>query len=130
MDLAVYTKELVSQPDGTESVYVPDVIDLKPVIEEIDGVEYITNALTVEGEEEVEQQCALATIWQRGLDPVDLSDGIEWSESLLGEVSVIQIMQELIEAVQRITLTVTVNFETVLDDNGNPYFSYILKAVS
>ena len=32
MDVKVYKKEEVRQPSGTEYVYVPDVIDIIPII--------------------------------------------------------------------------------------------------
>lgn len=80
-----------------------------------DGKLYITieseqlmNAQTVEGREELEQACALSTIWQRGLDPLDENDGIRWSEVLLGEVNVVQLMNDITEAIENVSTAVTV----------------------
>lgn len=95
-----------------------------------DEVKYLADAVVVTDEKElVEQECALATIWQKGNDPVDLDDGISWAECLLGEVNVIQLMQQLVEAVQKITLTVKVSFDAVTDKEGQTFLSYTLKAV-
>lgn len=92
--------------------------------------EQILNCIQVEGKEELEQQCALATIFQRGLDPLDLTDGIRWSEAILEELSCLQLIQDIIEAVEKVTTSVTVTFDTVEDENGNTYLSYKLLEVA
>ena len=78
----------------------------------------------------IEQACALATIWQKGLDPLDLEEGIRWSEAILEEINVVQLMEDITNAVAEITPTVEVVFNTVTDDNGNSYLQYTLKAVA
>ena len=132
MDVKVYKKETVKQPSGTSYVISPNIIDLYPVItkdendnETISGAEELTdeNAL-------IEQACALATIWQKGLDPLDLEEGIRWSEAILEEINVVQLMEDITNAVAEITPTVEVVFNTVTDDNGNSYLQYTLKAVA
>lgn len=82
MDLRVYKKEEVLQPHGAEYYYVPNVIDIYPHIEidENDGHEILTGAdIFTEEKDTIEQECALATIWQRGNDPVDLDVGVRWA---------------------------------------------------
>jgi hypothetical protein len=175
MDVKVYKKEEVLQPQGSEYVYVPDVIDIIPSIVETEDVADIKNhlwnleqlkriadveivgnkliinsdnvyyengnlyaTLTVDtlitcdilddsSKELLEQECALATIWQKGLDPLDIEDGIRWSESILGEISVIQLMDDIANAVEKTSTAVTVVFDTVTDANGNSYLTYSLK---
>lgn len=113
---------------STEGLLPFDTVSLGSV--GYDEVKYLVGAETVTNEKDlVEQECALATIWQKGNDPVDLEDGISWAECLLGEVNVIQLMQQLVEAVQRITLTVKVSFDAVTDKDGQTFLSYTLKAV-
>ena len=94
--------------------------------------EQIINALTLDdgSEELLEQECALATIWQRGLDPLDLEDGIRWSETLLGEINSLQLIQDITEAVANVTNTVSVVFDVVEDSKGNSLLTYTLKEVS
>lgn len=77
----------------------------------------------------IEQSCSLATIWQRGLDPLDLNDGIRWSEAILEEINSIQLMQDIIEAVADVTPSVNVSFDTVEDDKGNIFLTYKLSEV-
>ena len=130
MDVKVYKKEEVLQPSGSELVYVPDVIDLIPITEEVDGVTVIKSCETVDNRDELEQQCTLATIFQKGLDPLDKNDGIRWSEAILEELSGLQLIQDIIEAVAKVTSAVTVTFDTVTDDKGNSYLSYKLTEVT
>lgn len=132
MDVKVYKKETVKQPSGTSYVISPNIIDLYPVItkdendnEIISGAEELTDEAAL-----IEQACALATIWQKGLDPLDLEEGIRWSEAILEEINVVQLMEDITNAVAEITPTVEVVFNTVTDDNGNSYLQYTLKAVA
>ena len=132
MDVKVYEKETVSQPSGTENVYVPNVIDISPEIKEDTlGNEILTHATILDEDTDViEQMCGLSTIWQKGLDPLDEEDGIRWSEALLEEINVVQLMEDLVNAVAQITPTVNVVFDTVVADNGQTYLKYTLKAVA
>lgn len=132
MDCKVYRKEEVLQPSGSEWVFVPNIIDFEPVIEERDGKEVIMGVKELEdaSKDLTEQECSLATIFQRGLDPLDKEDGIQWSEALLGEVTAIQLIEEITEAVARVTTSVEVVFDTVEDANGNSFLTYTLHEVA
>lgn len=132
MDVKVYKKETVSQPKGTENIYVPDVIDIIPEIKTDSlGNEILSNATLLEEDNDViEQMCGLSTIWQKGLDPLDLEDGIRWSEALLEEINVVQLMEDLTNAVAQITPTVNVIFDTAVTDSGQTVLKYTLKAVA
>lgn len=132
MDLKVYRKEEVKQPHGSEYYYVPNIIDIEPSISIAeDGHEVLEGCTEIdEYEDVIEQECALATIWQRGLDPVSPEVGVRWSEVLLGEVNIIQLMEDIREAVENITLDVVVIFDTVTDSDGNSILQYTLQAVA
>lgn len=135
MDLKVYKKETVSQPSGAEDIYVPSVIDIYPIIDSSSGKDILTGAeilSEIDGQREecIEQACSLATIWQRGLDPLDLEDGNRWSELYLNEINVIQIMEDLTASVESVSPSVTIEFDTVEGSDGQTYFSYKIKVVS
>lgn len=130
MDIKVYQKEEVLQPSGSEYVYVPNIIDFIPEIETVGDTEVIKGFAVVENRDLLEQQCALATIWQRGLDPLDLEDGIRWSEAILEELSCLQLIQDIIEAVASVTTSVRVEFDTVETEEGQQYLSYKLTEVA
>ena len=132
MDLKVYTKQEVKQPKGSEYYDVPNIIDIEPSVSIAgDGHEVLDGCTLFEDDKDlVEQECALATIWQRGLDPVSPEVGVRWSEVLLGEVNVVQLMEDLREAVADVNLNVTVVFDTVTDSKGNSVLQYSLRAVA
>lgn len=128
MDLKVYTKETVKQPQGDAEYFVPNIIDIIPQFTsdtEISGAEILT-----EDKDCIEQECSLATIWQRGNDLVDTDVGVRWAEALLGEITLIQLMEDIRLAVQNITLDVEVVFSSVMDSDGNERLQYELKAVA
>lgn len=132
MDIKVYQKEEVKQPEGNEYVYVPDIIDIIPIIDDSSGTEVITGAVELldDSRDLLEQQCALATIFQKGLDPLDPTDGIRWSGAILGEISVIQLMDDITNAVTKASTMVTVVFDTVTDSDGRSYLTYTLKEIA
>ena len=175
MDLKVYRKEEVIQPDGTLNVLKPDIIDIYPEMLELvsenqvqneiwslDKLQYLADVKIKDGkliinsdniiyengiiyikitenklynaqileddsEELLLQECALATIWQRGLDPVEPEDGIRWSQALLGEVNPLQLIEDINNAVENVTNSVIVEVSTVTSINGQEYLSFKLK---
>lgn len=175
MDLKVYRKEEVIQPDGTLNVLKPDIIDIYPEMLELisenpvqneiwslDKLQYLADVKIKDGkliinsdniiyengiiyikitedklynaqileddsEELLLQDCALATIWQRGLDPVEPEDGIRWSQALLGEVNPLQLIEDINNAVENVTNSVAVEVGTVTSINGQEYLSFKLK---
>ena len=128
MDLKVYRKEEVIQPDGILNVVKPDIIDIYPELLELNNTK-LTDASILEddSEELLLQECALATIWQRGLDPVEPEDGIRWSQALLGEVNPLQLIEDVNNAVESITNSVIVEVGTVTSINGQEYLSFKLR---
>lgn len=126
MDLKVYKKEEVSQPSGIENIYVPDIIDIYPDFTD----DVLVNASIVEEQDELEQAGALATIWQKGLDPLDEDNGIRWSEVMLGEVSVLEIMEDITITLSELSTAIQVEFDTISDSEGKSYLSYKIKVVA
>lgn len=90
----------------------------------------ITCDILDDGKELIEQECALATIFQKGLDPLDLDDGIRWSEAILEEISYLQLIQDIIEAIEKVSSSVVVTFDTIEDENGRSYLSYTISEVA
>lgn len=131
MDLKVYKKETVSQPSGTEDIYVPDIIDIYPkIVTDEEGNQYLAGAEILEESNDILfQASALATIWQRGLDPLDEGEGNRWSELYLDEINVIQIMEDITESVSSVSSSVTVDFDSVTDGKGNNLLSYKIRMV-
>ena len=128
MDLKVYRKEEVIQPDGILNVVKPDIIDIYPEMLELNNTK-LTDASILEddSEELLLQECALATIWQRGLDPVEPEDGIRWTQALIGEVNPLQLIEDVNNAVENVTNSVAVEVGTVTSINGQEYLSFKLR---
>ena len=126
MDLKVYKKEEVAQPSGIENIYVPDIIDIYPDFTD----DVLVNASIVEEQDELEQAGALATIWQKGLDPLNEDNGIRWSEVMLGEVSVLEIMEDITITLSELSTAIQVEFDTISDSEGKSYLSYKIKVVA
>lgn len=129
MDFKVYKKEAVKQPSGTDYIVSPNIIDIYPILESDEAVLAGCETLGTSGELK-EQACALATIYQRGLDPLDLESGVRWSEALLEEINVVQLMADITEAVAEVTPSVAVVFDTAVGADGSTYLKYTLKAVA
>lgn len=129
MDFKVYTKEEVLQPQGTQSIISPNIIDIYPIITQKDGIEVLSDVQIITDEKDIlEQAVALSTIWQKGQDPLDLEQGVRWSEALLSEINVLQLMEDITNAVSSVTPSVAVSFDTAEDENGNSYLKYTLSA--
>lgn len=106
MDAFIYTKETVKQPDGTTERFVDNVFDLKPVIEG----EQIVNIKLVEDTEELKQQAVFASLKQRGSDPLSMSDGVQWANAVIGEISGLVIMSQIKNEVNNVSPSCNVEF--------------------
>ena len=126
MDVKVYTKEEALQPSGNGFVLYPNIIDIIP---ETEGQDIINAQVLTDTAEILEQECALATIWQKWLDPLDKQDGVRWGEAILGEINAVQLMDDITNAVSSITNSVKVVFDSVVDPNtGKEYLKYTLQS--
>lgn len=129
MDFLVYRKETVRQPKGDTDYFVPNVTDLQPVLTEKDGVKYLVNANILTEDKDCQfQECVLATLWQRGNDPLDINDGIRWAEAALEEITSLQLVADIQEAVQKVSPNFEVTFENVTDSQGRSLMQYNLVA--
>lgn len=131
MDLKVTEKQEVRQPHGSETIVVANVIDIYPCIS-VNGneEEILTGALLNEEDRDIlEQEVSLATIWQRGLDPLAEEEGNRWAEVLRQEVNVLELMGDIENSVKSVSSSATVTFDTMEDANGIPYLSYTLGVI-
>jgi hypothetical protein len=105
MDVKVSRKETRMQPDGPAEVLVDNVFDLYPVYADdprYNGRDiYIGNTLVPPEERhniimdaetldddrtELLDRAMFAMVKQRGNDPAEPDDGIQWAEAVMGEV--------------------------------------------
>lgn len=129
MDVKTSRKEIVPQPvPGTlVMVLVPDVFDLYPIIDGTDPTLIVDIEMLNDDREELLDRAMFATVRQRGQDPVNPTQGIQWSEAVIGEVSVPAIMGQLNAAVSTQGPGVQVQYETVTGNEGQTYFSFGLS---
>lgn len=106
MDVFIYTKETIKQPDGNTERLVDNVFDLKPILEG----EQIVNIELVDDKEELKQQAVFAALKQRGSDPLSMGDGVQWANAVIGEVSGLVIMSQIKNEVNNVSPSCNVEF--------------------
>jgi hypothetical protein len=118
MDFKVSRKETRLQPEGPVEVLVDNVFDLYPVygndpryagqaiyigqdrVSEQDRKNIIMDVETINGNRaELLDRAMFALVKQRGGDPVEPDDGIQWAEAVIGEVIAPVIIQQVHAAV-------------------------------
>jgi hypothetical protein len=110
MDVKVSRKEPRLQPDGPVEVLVSNIFELYPVFasnsrfiygdrlteqdrEDLDNL--IVDIEILDGDrEELLDRAMFALVKQRGLDPVEPQDGVQWAEAVIGEVAAPVIVQQ------------------------------------
>lgn len=115
MDIKLSQKEEMYQPGGLVDVIVDGINDFF-LIEETDGlgqkwikdVEIIDDFL-----EEEKDRVVFAVIRQRGQDPISPFEGVQWAESMLSEIPIPLLMQQITDAAVNESQYVNVSFETI-----------------
>jgi hypothetical protein len=114
VDFKVSRKETRMQPEGPVEVLADNVFDLYPVyaddprydgqdiyigqerVSEQDRKNIIMDVETVEGDRaELLDRAMWALVKQRGGDPVEPGDGVQWAEAVIGEVVAPVIIQQV-----------------------------------
>jgi hypothetical protein len=136
MDFKTSRKETKLQPDGPVDVLVDSVCDLYPIFGDdprYDGMDIYVDQLKVTEEErkniimdaetiddsraELLDRAMFAVSKQRGQNPVEPLDGIQWAEVVMGEVIAPIIIQQVYTAVAEEGPGVTVTTNTARRGN-------------
>lgn len=125
MDFKVSKKETRSQPDGMFDILVTDVFDLYPVLEG----NVILDAEIIEDDEELMQNAMIATIRQRGVDPIEPYRGVRWAQVVLGELMSDALLVDIQAEAKMVSVYVSVIFDTYISPNGESFLSYSIKVV-
>jgi len=115
MDVKVSQKEQMMQPNGLVDVVVNGVNDFF-LIEELDeddqlwikDIEIIDDFI-----EEEKDRAVFAVLRQRGQDPISPNEGVQWAETLLSEIPIPLLMQQITDAALDESMYITVTFETI-----------------
>jgi hypothetical protein len=111
MDVKVSRKETRLQPDGPVEVLVSNIFDLYPVFasdsrfiygdlvtgqdrEDLDNL-IVDVEMLDDDRQELLDRSMTALVKQRGLDPVEPQDGVQWAEAVLGEAPAPVIVQQV-----------------------------------
>jgi hypothetical protein len=130
MDIKVSQREEMMQPDGVVDVVTSGINDFF-LIEGIDvdeqiwieDVEILDDFL-----EEEKDRTVFAVIRQRGQDPMAPGEGVQWAESMMSEIAVPLLMQQIVDAAASESQYVNVNFETI-EVNGYEQLSIRFNTV-
>jgi hypothetical protein len=142
MDIKVSRKETRFQPSGPVEVLVSNIFDLYPIFGADDRFIY-QDQLSGQDREDFENlivdveildndraelldRAMFASVKQRGQDPTDPDDGIQWAEAVMGEVSSPVIMTQIQQSVNAEGPGVRVVFSTV-KSGGKSYFNYKIE---
>jgi len=115
MDIKVSQKEQMYQPKGMVDVITSGINDFF-LIEETDelGQKWITDIETItDFLEEEKDRVIFAILRQKGQDPMLPTEGIQWVESMLQEIPVPLLMQQIMDAAAKESSYVGVSFETI-----------------
>jgi hypothetical protein len=118
MDVKVSRKETRMQPEGPIEVLVDNIFDLYPIcaddprydgqdiyagqdrVSEQDRKNVVMDVETIDGDRvELLDRAMWAMVKQRGGDPVEPQDGVQWAEAVIGEVIAPVIIQQVNTAV-------------------------------
>ena len=130
MDIKVSQKEQMYQPTGAVDVITSGINDFF-LLEETDelGQKWITDIEILDDFlEEENDRVVFAVIRQRGQDPMLPSEGIQWAESMMSEIPVPLLMQQIMDAAVKESQYVNVTFETI-KINGQEQLSIRLNTI-
>jgi hypothetical protein len=123
MDLKVSRRERRYQPDGPVEVLVDNTCDLYPVFDPDDEDLIVDVEFLDDDQAELLDRAMFAIVKQRGLDPLEPGDGIQWAEYAMGDVAAPTILQQVATAAGREGPGVQVVPETVYS-GGTAYTAF------
>lgn len=103
------------QPKGTVDVITEGINDFF-LIEETDitGQKWIKDIETItDFLEEEKDRVVFSVLRQRGQDPITPFEGIQWAETMMNEIPVPLLMQQIMDAAMNESNYVNVSFETI-----------------
>ena len=115
MDIKLSQREEMLQPKGTVDVITEGINDFF-LIEETDelGQKWIKDIETItDFLEEEKDRVVFSVLRQRGQDPISPFEGIQWAETMMNEIPVPLLMQQIMDAAMNESNYVNVSFETI-----------------
>lgn len=115
MDIKLSQREEMLQPKGTVDIITEGINDFF-LIEETDeeGQKWIKDIETItDFLEEEKDRVVFSVLRQRGQDPISPFEGIQWAETMMNEIPVPLLMQQIMDAAMNESNYVNVSFETI-----------------
>jgi hypothetical protein len=131
MDIKLSQREKMVQPTGTVDVITEGINDFF-LIEETDdeGQKWISDIETItDFLEEEKDRVVFAVLRQKGQDPIAPYEGVQWAESMMSEIPVPLLMQQIMDAAMKESNYVNVSFETI-KINGQEQLSVRFNTMS
>lgn len=131
MDIKLSQREKMVQPTGLVDVITEGINDFF-LIEETDdeGQKWISDVETItDFLEEEKDRVVFAVLRQKGQDPIAPYEGVQWAESMMSEIPVPLLMQQIMDAAIKESNYVNVSFETI-KINGQEQLSVRFNTMS
>jgi hypothetical protein len=123
MDFKVSRRERRTQPGGAVEVLMDNVCELYLICDK-DDPDLIVDVETLDDDgAELLDRAMFSFVKQRGLDPLEPQDGVQWAEYAIGEVAAPIILSQVAAAVSREGPGVRVTTDTVYN-NGAAYTTF------
>jgi hypothetical protein len=129
MDLKVSRRERRFQPDGPAEILMDNTCELYPVFAEDDEDLIVDVEFLDDDRAELLDRAMFAVVKQRGLDPIEPQDGVQWAEYAMGDVAAPVILQQVATAVGREGPGVRATPDTVYA-GGVAYTTFNIKLTS
>ena len=129
MDFKVSQKAEMYQPQGTVDVLVNGIFDLYLVEHtDEDDQKWIDDVITLVDEEEERDRVMFSILRQRGQDPMNPGEGIQWVEAMMTEIPVPLLMSQITNAAAQENSYVNIVFETVVI-NGQSQLTIAINGI-
>ena len=129
MDFKVSQKAEMYQPQGTVDVLVNGIFDLYLVEHtDEDDQKWIDDIITLVDEEEERDRVMFSILRQRGQDPMNPGEGIQWVEAMMSEIPVPLLMSQITNAAAQENSSVNIDFETVII-NGQSQLTIAINGI-
>ena len=100
MDFKVSRREKRLMSEGKVDVLVDNVCDVYPVFDKVNHNLIVDVEILTDPREELLDRAMFAVMKQRGNDPVEMRDGCQWAETIMGEIPAPMLVQQVHAAVR------------------------------
>lgn len=131
MDIKVSRKENRYLPNGEVAEELQSgIFDLYPVFADAGELAISDIEVIDDPNAELIDRAVWAAIKQRGADPTDPTDGNQWAETIIGELLVPVLVEQVKQAVLQEGPGVTAQWDTVTLEDGRSVVNLVVRVAS